>query len=815
MSDRTSSSCRRVLIVEDPYRQREAASRWNECGRWPVSWISVADAATRPLVAAYRCLFTLATAQTLRLHVTADERYELYVDGARVGRGPERGDDENWFYESYDLELGAGPHRLVARVWSLGAQAPFAQTSVRHGLLVAAGPAHDALVGTGVAPWEGKRLGGYAFAGSGITWGTGALETVAAVTFAWGWERGGGRGWRAVETVETGYARLPFMDWTPKSIHLLRPATLPAMRAEPAPAPLCRHLDAPTTIAATAETPAVLAAQDLVAERAAWQAWLNGGTLTLPAHTTRRAILDLGDYRCAYPRVTLAGGCGAALRLAWAEGLFEPRDGAGKGNRNELEGKLFRGSGDTFFADGGKDRTFAPLWWRAGRYAELCIQTAAEPLTLTRFALEETGYPLVPTAEFAAADPRLADAVPPMLRVMQMCMHETYMDCPYYEQMMYVGDTRLEVLTTYTLTTDDRLPRKALRLFDASRRVTTSGLTASRWPVRVAQVIPPFSLWWVSMVHDFALWRNDQPFVRSLMPGVRVVLDAFDGWYQPEHGLLGPPPGWNFTDWTLPWRPWAPPHAPTAGMPPDADSAPSAILNWQLVYVLCRVAALEEWVGELERADRAHRRAQELVERIDTAFWDEARGLYADNLAKTSFSEHTQCLALLSSLMPAARVQPLLTGLLKDPDLVRTTIYFAHYLFEVYRIIGATDRMLERMELWFGLSAQGLCTTPEEPEPARSDCHAWGAHPLYHYHASILGVRPAGFGFKRVHIEPQLGSLAWARGRTPHPKGHIETEFRRGEHGLAWRVVLPPGVTGLLMVNGQEIKLEPGSQTTG
>ena len=37
-----------------------------------------------------------------------------------------------------------------------------------------------------------------------------------------------------------------------------------------------------------------------------------------------------------------------------------------------------------------------------------------------------------------------------------MCAHETYMDCPYYEQMMYVGDTRLEVLTTYAISRDDR-----------------------------------------------------------------------------------------------------------------------------------------------------------------------------------------------------------------------------------------------------------------------------------------------------------------------------------------------------------------------
>ena len=65
----------------------------------------------------------------------------------------------------------------------------------------------------------------------------------------------------------------------------------------------------------------------------------------------------------------------------------------------------------------------------------------------------------------------------------------------------------------------------------------------------------------------------------------------------------------------------------------------------------------------------------------------------------------------------------------------------------------------DRMELWFNLIEQGFKTTPEAPEPTRSDCHGWGAHPLYHDFASLLGIdgknrRPAAFGFERVEIAP-------------------------------------------------------------
>ena len=48
--------------------------------------------------------------------------------------------------------------------------------------------------------------------------------------------------------------------------------------------------------------------------------------------------------------------------------------------------------------------------------------------------------------------------------------------------------------------------RKAIEMFDQSRMA--NGLTQSRYPSRVRQIIPPFSLWWVGMVYDYALWRG-------------------------------------------------------------------------------------------------------------------------------------------------------------------------------------------------------------------------------------------------------------------------------------------------------------------
>ena len=217
-------------------------------------------------------------------------------------------------------------------------------------------------------------------------------------------------------------------------------------------------------------------------------ALLNGeATLTIPAGTGRRVVVDLGDYYCAYPQLTLSGGAGSTVRIYWAESLFEaagqPRDQLAcrqKGNRDQIEGKCFKGTGDSFITDGGQNRQYETLWWEAGRYLEIVVLAAGEPLTIEGFSLRQTHYPFDWKGRFQCSDERLNGIIGPALRTMEMCSHETYMDCPYYEQLQWLGDARIEALVTYAMTDDDRLPVAALTMFDASRR--PDGLTMSRYP---------------------------------------------------------------------------------------------------------------------------------------------------------------------------------------------------------------------------------------------------------------------------------------------------------------------------------------------
>ena len=167
------------------------------------------------------------------------------------------------------------------------------------------------------------------------------------------------------------------------------------------------------------------------------------------------------------------------------------------------------------------------------------------------------------------------------------------------------------------------------------------------------------------------------------------------------------------------------------------------------------------------------------------------------------------CLALLADGVPEDRRASVVEGLLTQ-ELDRTTIYFSHYLFETYAALGRTDRILARLPYWYDHLPNGLKTTIESPEPTRSDCHAWGAHPIDHYFASFLGIRPTQPGFAHVEVRPNLGGLEWAEGMLPTPRGPVKALVRPNHV----QIHLPEGVAGTLHWQGRQIPLHSRENQT-
>jgi Glycogen debranching enzyme len=756
-------------------------------GQWPARWALPSGDWPPPWVAAFRCVFTLKTRLRDRIHVTADARYELYLDGNWIGRGSQRGDYTRWFYDSYAIDLEPGRHVLVACVWHLGSLSPWAQVSISPGWFCC--PEHPELVdklATGTARWEVLPLQDRTFhsmnAAAGTAMGVGPSEVFDARKTVRGWERGAGSGWAPAQLGAP--ARRGDQPYSTRAEHWLRPATLPAMKNIP-----WKRFR--------------IFRSEGVPESSWLELLRKGRSLTIPARTTVRVLIDTTDYLCAYPTLQWSGGKGGRLSLGWAETLFDPDNGNKRHGPALTPDSIFRGPCDEVIPDGGAHRSWRPLWWRCGCYWQLTVQTEDAPLTLEALTWSETRYPLRVGSRWRTELPVFNRILDISRRTAETCLHETYMDCPYYEQLMYVGDTRIQCLLTYVLTTDDRPPRNAITLFDSSR-LNPSGLVAGSHPCGAGgQLIPPFALWWVAMIRDYALWRGCPEFVRNRLPGARAVLDLFRR-HVDTRGLLCGLAGWNYVDWSF----------QPGGIPPGGAPGEScAPLQAQWALVLGYMAELESYAGDPEMAARYRRWKREAVRALRSTFWNARRGLLADDTAHRHYSEHTQCLALLAGVFPPGQSARVWKNLTAADDLTSCTAYFTHYYFEACLAAGRGDLFSHKLKPWIDGVLGGFRTTPENfGGQARSDCHAWSAHPLFHYLTGVLGIRPAHFGFASVVITPQLGGLEHAAGELPHPLGSIQVEARKNQGGLSFTVSLPKGLHGEFRQAGIRRSLRPGRQ---
>ena len=164
-------------------------------------------------------------------------------------------------------------------------------------------------------------------------------------------------------------------------------------------------------------------------------------------------------------------------------------------------------------------------------------------------------------------------------------------------------------------------------------------------------------------------------------------------------------------------------------------------------------AAVERALGNELQAKYWEEKSDKLKQAVVKTFWDEKRGIFADTPAKKDFSEHAQALALLGDVLPAGKAETTFRHLVDDKDLKRCTVYFSYYLFETYFKFGRGDLFLKRLDLWRDYVKKGLTTTQEAPDSgkngqneSRSDCHAWGAHPIWFMQTGLAGIKPAAAG---------------------------------------------------------------------
>ncbi|HEV2275557.1 MAG TPA: alpha-L-rhamnosidase C-terminal domain-containing protein [Acidobacteriaceae bacterium] len=775
-------------VLPAPYATGQNVDR----GPWTGQWIACPNAPARDeAVFHFRKRIVLTgRPEHLLLQVSADNQFLLVVNGHRAGSGPARGDLGHWRYETLDVGplLHAGENWIGATVWNFGSRTAIAQVSDRTAFYINSVDKRNSAFETN-ASWQVEQESGIHTLAkpaslSKFYYAAEPATRMEGAHYDWDWESPASTGvWQSAVSLGAGGLRdamdMP-VNWR------FEPDPLPPMEMELRPT---GRVVRSSGVEGVAGVPAQ--------------------SLLVPAHTKASLLVDNTVLTTAYPELTISQGKDALVRLTYTEALVD-KDGV-KGNRNEIAGKSAFGIEDEFVPDGRAMRVFQPLVWRTWRYLKIDVETADQPLRLEGLRSWFTAYPFEERGSFLANDPSLEQIWKIGWRTARLDAHSTYMDTPYWEQLQYVGDTRIQALVSYAVSGDDRLARQAIEAINNTR--LPEGITLSRGPTALFQAIPPFSLLWVGMVHDFWMYRDDPGFVRAQLAGTRTVLDWFLQRVR-EDGMVGRLPWWPFVDWTEGYP---------GGIPPQDGNGGSSAITLQMVRALREAAELEESLGEPSRAEIYRRAAQRSAKAVRTLCWNETVGLIADTGEQKEYSQEANALAVWLDVIPPDKQQAALRTMLSGtdpafkpehpaPQISPASYYFRFYVARAVEHAGMGDLYTQMLDPWRGMIRLGLTTWAEKPEPTRSDSHAWSASPNYDLPTIVAGIRPGSPGFRTVKIEPHLGSLTHVIAQMPHPKGMVAVEFTRNPGQVAATITLPEGVSGELAWQGQQHPLHGGKQ---
>ncbi len=721
---------------------------------------------------------------TAIIYVSADNRYRLFVNGTEVSNGPARGTLSRWRYETVNISsyLKKGKNIIAAEVFNFGEFRPVAQLSYKTAFILQAEGELGNKLNTGTAHW--KVIADSAYSAIEITrdmvedfYVAGPCDRIDGTKKIWNWEKENfdDSKWAIPKIITLG-AGYGYMHGTPWK---LVKRTIPPMEHR-----IERLHKIVRSNKITYDT-----------------GFLKGKKgLTIPANSKVSLLLDQTHLTIGYPEMIVSKGKYSKIKVTYAEALIA-KDGS-KGNRNITEGKKIRGYYDLFIPDGGDKRRFRPLWLRTYRFIQLDIETQNEPLIIDDYYGIFTAYPFKENASFKCDNVSVSKIWDVGWRTARLCAEETYMDCPYWEQLQYVGDTRLQSLISLYVSGDDRLMRNALQLIDNSR--IPEGLTMGRAPTSEPQITPPFSLYWVDMVHDFFMLRDDTAFVKQFLPGVQAVL----GWFErriDKNGMVGPLDWFNFSDWSPGFL---------VGCPAGVDTSNSALISLNYAYSLDRASELFNFFGKKYEAKYYKKQAESIKAAVYNNCFDREKQLLKETPFENSYSQHTNIWGVLTDAIPKEKQKEVMKRVLTDKTLIQCTIYFKFYLFQAMQKVGLADQYIEQLAPWRDMIAKGLTTFEEGDYDERSDCHAWGATPNYDLLATVCGIRPASPGFNKIEIKPAFGELSFINAEMPHPKGSIAVNLSKNSNGTISGIVsIPASTTGIFYWKGKKIHLKGGENS--
>ncbi len=415
------------------------------------------------------------------------------------------------------------------------------------------------------------------------------------------------------------------------------------------------------------------------------------------------------------------------------------------------------------------------------RYSFVTIRNQTGVVRLKRVRVIERTYPQLRRGKFICGDWKLNRIYECAAKTLQCCSLDTYVDCPTYEQVFWVGDARNEALIDWVLNGDARLWKRCLLL--AGQSLEKNNLILSQVPSGWEVVLADWSFLWQISCCEYYLYTGDSETMERLFP---MMLKNIEGIakHLNEIGLFQID-GWNMFDWA------------------DMDTPRFGVVTHQNFFAAMALKKTIDFAVQTGRENEvqfAQKILSSLSENIEKYLFDKEKNAYTDCIRyidgqyKKSevFSQQTHTAAVISGILDDERLK-LCKQYSENPPL--NFVKSGSPFFEFFHLQGLCDNedttglltcirqnwgfMVDAGAdtFWEFWSAKTNLSIDNSGRLTRSHCHAWSAAPAYFLAEYVLGVQPILPGYKKVKISPHCGNLPFAIGTVPTPYGDINVSY--------------------------------------
>lgn len=511
-------------------------------------------------------------------------------------------------------------------------------------------------------------------------------------------------------------------------------------------------------------------------------------------------IVDFGRELSGFVEFDIDAPSGAILDLYFFESIHDDNIEDTEGLNNTLR----------YITKNGR-QTYCSFIRRGFRYVMVTIRNLNSPMKFYSIRTYLSTFPIAAIGTFHSSDYLLNRIWEISRDTERLCMEDTYVDCPAYEQTFWVGDARNESLINYYTFGAYQISKRCLKLVPKS--LYRSILPESQVPSGWQNILTAWTLFWMSACKEYYEFSGDIEFLKEIYPSLIQTAKNFEKFINKD-GLLEIT-AWNMLD-------WAPMDTPDRGVVTHQNAL--------LVKALKDTSYISELFNEEEDKKYLLEFAHSLKEAINKYLWDDERKAYIDSIHSDGtrsnvISLQTNTIVYLCDCAEGERKE-LIERYLLNPQEGFVKIgspFMSFFYYEAMVKLGRIDKILEDIKKNWGTMLDYGATTCwetfmgfQKDRPTRSHCHAWSSAPGYFLGAYILGIKPLEPGFKKVLIQPQLCNLRWVKGTVPTPNGKVDVSYREEDTYLDVRVNIPKGVTAevvfpedfkkRLRVNGEYIE---------